>query len=61
MPKCMQCDHGTCYYEDEGHMVSDTCYHCGGTGVIDEEQVNTDNIESLAYHMIKDCLSLIGV
>lgn len=51
MFNCTRCDFGIVSYEEDYRMVSDTCYHCGGTGKIDEETYYHDQLVSVAYNL----------
>ena len=52
MPVCSRCfGEGFDTYEEDGRMVTDTCYHCGGTGKIDEETHYQDQLTEVATVM----------
>jgi hypothetical protein len=52
MPTCIRCQgEGFECYEDDGRDQCDTCYHCGGSGQVDEETHRSDMLESVAESM----------
>ena len=60
--KCGKCDNGTQHYDDDGLMVSDTCYHCGGSGRIDPRLDFEDKLMSAAMCMaIKHIAEYIAI
>jgi hypothetical protein len=46
--KCGRCENGTSYWDEDGKTVQDTCYHCGGTGMISEEESEHDQDSAVA-------------
>lgn len=49
MAQCSRCQgEGKESYEEDGRMVTDTCYHCGGEGVVDEETDFHDRLHAVA-------------
>ena len=55
MQKCSRCcGTGREVYDEDGRMVEDACYHCGETGMIDDETAFVDRLAcvatTLAYH-----------
>jgi hypothetical protein len=46
--KCSQCVNGRVSYEEDGRMVEDACYHCGETGIVDEEIAFEDRMNGVA-------------
>jgi len=49
MAVCRNCQgSGEDRYEEDGHDVIDACYHCGTTGVVDEDTDFRDRLSSVA-------------
>lgn len=47
--KCLKCDgEGRETYDEDGRMVTDACYRCGGTGQVDEETALRTRLEYVA-------------
>src|SRR5579864_8599652 len=47
--KCRPCQgEGEVSYEEDGRMVTDVCYHCAGSGSVDEETDFHDRLASAA-------------
>lgn len=42
------------YEEDYNRIVRDTCYHCGGSGKVDEETHFQDQLGDVAYTLAMD-------
>lgn len=52
MATCSRCNGTGCeYYEDDGRMQADACYHCGNTGIVDDEVDFRDALEHVATVM----------
>lgn len=52
MAECSRCGgSGFEYYEEDGRMVKDSCYHCGETGQVDEETHFHDQLHYVAEDM----------
>ena len=52
MTECSRCGgSGFEYYEEDGRMVKDSCYHCGETGQVDEETHFHDQLHYVAEDM----------
>ncbi len=52
MCECLRCGGtGWEYYEEDGRMVQDACYHCGNTGQVDEETDFNDRLHEVASEM----------
>lgn len=53
MVKCSKCDNGKVTYDEDGRTVTDVCYHCLGSGSIDEDTHFHDRLgnvgKTLAY------------
>jgi hypothetical protein len=59
MAKCSRCQgEGRETYDEDGRTVSDVCYHCAGSGKVDEETDFQDRLgavaSSIAYTMERD-------
>ncbi len=50
MATCSRCqgEGEESYEEDPGRMVTDVCYHCGGSGQVDEETDFHDRLHAVA-------------
>lgn len=49
MAKCSRCQgQGYESYDEDGRMVTDVCYHCGGEGTVDEETDFHDRLQAVA-------------
>jgi hypothetical protein len=46
--RCGQCENGWVFYEEDGRMIKDVCYHCGNTGEVSEEIDFMDQLRHLA-------------
>ncbi len=58
MPNCTRCDgNGSFDFEEDNRIFTDTCYHCGGTGKISEEELWHDRLAMVAKHMAFDIVS----
>ena len=53
--ECTRC-YGEGYetYDEDGRMVTDACYHCGTTGLIDEETLFHDKLMDVAKAIAYD-------
>lgn len=47
--KCGKCENGTQTWDEDGRTVRDICYHCAGTGRIDEELAEHDALNEVAH------------
>ncbi|MFA6270653.1 MAG: hypothetical protein WC657_05620 [Candidatus Paceibacterota bacterium] len=61
MVNCSRCSGtGYEYYEDDGRMQKDACYHCGATGQVDEETDFHDQLAwvatAMAYESVKQSI-----
>lgn len=49
MYTCSSCfGEGSEYFEEDGRMVMDTCYHCSGSGKVDSETHLADQVGNVA-------------
>lgn len=47
--QCSRCQgEGSDSYEEDGRLVTDPCYHCSGTGEVDEETYFHDRLHAVA-------------
>lgn len=52
METCGRCGGvGQQTWDEDGRRVSDVCYHCGGTGQVDEESARALRLEAVAYKL----------
>jgi hypothetical protein len=52
MATCSRCNGtGYEYYEDDGRMQTDACYHCGNTGIVEDDVDFSDRLEHVATVM----------
>lgn len=50
MPVCSRCNgQGRDSYEEDNRMVTDACYHCAGSGQVEDEVDLHDRLSKVAY------------
>jgi hypothetical protein len=57
MNTCTRCDgNGYQEFDEDGHWYRDACYHCGNTGIVDDETAYHDKLmnvaRTLAYNRV---------
>lgn len=53
MVKCSKCENGKIFFEEDGHRGYDACYHCGASGMVDEQTDFEDRWASFIHHLAR--------